>query len=123
MIAFFFGGSCPDGWTELTEARGRAIIGLPAGGTNGNTHGSQLTGNSPATRSLSHSHTASASVFTPTTVTPGASGVAVSSASPVSHTHTISVFSSSLSISTGDIIPTIQVSLIARLFSSIFCTY
>ena len=34
--------SCPSGWTELTSARGRYIVGLPSGGTKGTTIGTAL---------------------------------------------------------------------------------
>ena len=34
--------SCPSGWTELISARGRYIVGLPAGGTLGGTSGTAL---------------------------------------------------------------------------------
>jgi hypothetical protein len=34
--------SCPSGWTEVTDAQGRAIVGLPAGGTLAGTVGSGL---------------------------------------------------------------------------------
>lgn len=111
MIAFFFSAVCPDGWAELTEAQGRAIIGLPSGATNAHTHGTALNGDSPASVSLTHTHSASSSTFTPATVNPGASGTNVPSASTASHSHTITVDSASPSLSTGDIIPTIQVCL------------
>lgn len=32
-VMFFNLGACPSGWTELTAAQGRVIVGLPAGGT------------------------------------------------------------------------------------------
>jgi len=35
--------SCPSGWTEVTDAQGRAIVGLPPGGTLNGTVGSGLT--------------------------------------------------------------------------------
>jgi len=34
--------SCPSGWTELTSARGRYIVGLPSGGTLAGTAGTAL---------------------------------------------------------------------------------
>ncbi len=34
--------SCPSGWTELTSARGRYIVGLPSGGTLAGTTGTAL---------------------------------------------------------------------------------
>ncbi len=41
-VAFFNLSACPSGWTELTSARGRYIVGLPAGGTLGATVGTAL---------------------------------------------------------------------------------
>jgi hypothetical protein len=41
-VMFFNLGSCPAGWTELTAARGRYIVALPAGGTLGGTDGTPL---------------------------------------------------------------------------------
>jgi hypothetical protein len=42
-VAFFLLPSCPSGWAEYTEARGRYIVGLPSGGTLGGTAGTALT--------------------------------------------------------------------------------
>ncbi len=42
MVLFFNLSACPSGWTELTSARGRYIVGLPAGGTLGATVGTAL---------------------------------------------------------------------------------
>ncbi|MCX7616024.1 MAG: hypothetical protein N2Z68_01385 [Patescibacteria group bacterium] len=42
MVLFFNLPSCPSGWTELTSARGRYIVGLPAGGTLAATVGTAL---------------------------------------------------------------------------------
>lgn len=42
-VMFFNGNSCPSGWTELTQARGRAIVGLPGGGSLGGVLGAALT--------------------------------------------------------------------------------
>jgi hypothetical protein len=53
--------SCPSGWTELTLAQGRTIVGLPSGGTLSGTVGSSL-GN---LENRSHSH----SINPPHTVT------------------------------------------------------
>jgi len=33
VIAYTINGSCPSGWTEFTDARGRYIVGLVSGGT------------------------------------------------------------------------------------------
>ena len=42
-VMFFNRSSCPSGWTELTSARGRSLVGLPSGGTLGGTQGTALT--------------------------------------------------------------------------------
>lgn len=41
-IAFFATSTCPTGWTELTTARGRYLVGLPSGGTLAGTAGTAL---------------------------------------------------------------------------------
>jgi hypothetical protein len=41
-VMMFDLSACPSGWTELTQARGRALVGLPAGGTGGGTVGTPL---------------------------------------------------------------------------------
>jgi hypothetical protein len=43
MVAFFNLSTCPTGWTELTSARGRYIVGLPLSGTLAGTQGTALT--------------------------------------------------------------------------------
>ena len=55
-VMFFNLATCPSGWTELTAARGRYIVGLPASGTLTGTAGTQLTDleNRPVGR---HRHT------------------------------------------------------------------
>lgn len=42
QVAFFNLSSCPSGWTELTSARGRYIVGLPSAGTLAGTAGTAL---------------------------------------------------------------------------------
>lgn len=42
MIALF-NATCPTGWTELTAARGRVVVGVPASGTLAGTVGTALT--------------------------------------------------------------------------------
>ena len=42
-IMFFNLASCPSGWTELTAARGRYLVGLTSGGTLAGTAGTALT--------------------------------------------------------------------------------
>ena len=44
--------SCPSGWSEYTNANGRAVVGLQPGGTLGSTIGSPLTN----LESRTHSH-------------------------------------------------------------------
>jgi len=57
MILFFNLTSCPSGWSEVTTARGRYLVGLPSGGTLAGTAGQQLTNleNRPVGQ---HTHTA-----------------------------------------------------------------
>ena len=43
MVAPFNLVSCPSGWSELTAARGRYVVGLPSGGTLAATQGTALT--------------------------------------------------------------------------------
>jgi len=43
MVSFFNLASCPSGWTELTTARGRSLVGLPLSGTLAGTAGTALT--------------------------------------------------------------------------------
>jgi hypothetical protein len=42
MIMFFDLSSCPTGWSEYTNARGRYLVGVPAGGAKGITVGNAL---------------------------------------------------------------------------------
>jgi hypothetical protein len=42
-VSFFNLAACPSGWTELTAAQGRYLVGLPSGGTLGGTTGTALT--------------------------------------------------------------------------------
>lgn len=42
-VMFFNSTVCPSGWSELTSARGRYIVGLPLSGTLGGTAGTALT--------------------------------------------------------------------------------
>lgn len=41
-VMFFDAATCPTGWTEMTNAKGRYLVGLPAGGTHGATVGTAL---------------------------------------------------------------------------------
>ena len=41
-VMFFNGAACPSGWTELTAARGRYLVGLPSGGALAATAGTAL---------------------------------------------------------------------------------
>jgi hypothetical protein len=41
-VIFFNLATCPSGWTELSSARGRYLVGLPAGGTLAGTAGTAL---------------------------------------------------------------------------------
>ncbi len=42
-VMFFNLASCPSGWTELTSARGRYLVGRPSGGALAGTQGTALT--------------------------------------------------------------------------------
>jgi len=42
-VMFSTGASCPAGWSELTAAQGRCLVGLPSGGTLAGTVGTALT--------------------------------------------------------------------------------
>ena len=57
MVAFFNLSSCPTGWSELTSARGRYIVGLPSGGTLAGTAGTAFTTNAENRTVGPHSHT------------------------------------------------------------------
>jgi hypothetical protein len=41
-VMFFDLASCPEGWTEMADAQGRTLVGLPSSGTLGGTVGSAL---------------------------------------------------------------------------------
>ncbi|MBM4251771.1 MAG: hypothetical protein FJ146_07350 [Deltaproteobacteria bacterium] len=75
-VAYFNTSNCPAGWSELTAARGRTIMGLPAGGTLAGTVGTSLTNlsNRTITDVPAHTH----SVAPPSTVSTDAGA----------HTHT-----------------------------------
>jgi len=47
------------GWSEYTSARGRMIVGLPSGGTDGGTVGTALTNAQDKSKSIAHDHTMS----------------------------------------------------------------
>lgn len=61
----FFASSCPGGWSEFAGAEGRAIVGLPAGGTLGGTVGTALTDQEDRTHThpysdvIAHTHSVS----------------------------------------------------------------
>lgn len=42
-VMYFNSSTCPQGWNELTSARGRYIVGMPSGGTLNGTAGTPLT--------------------------------------------------------------------------------
>lgn len=60
-VIFYNGAACPSGWTELTSARGRYLVGLPSGGTLAGTAGTALSDleNRPTGQ---HNHTATTSI-------------------------------------------------------------
>ena len=59
FVGFFNSASCPPGWSELIGARGRAVVGLPGGGTLSGTVGTGLSdqGTRTITEVPEHSHT------------------------------------------------------------------
>ncbi len=83
LVGFFTGGTCPSGWSEVTAARGRVIVGLPSGGTNQGAYGTALSNLGPRSVTLSisnlppHTHDVNPAPFAATTGTDGA------------HTHTM----------------------------------
>lgn len=102
-------GSCPTGWTEFTELRGRAPVGLPLSGTNGanvgtaltdvenravGTHGHAVTDDGHNHTQQAHAHTVSGSHVHGTwaTTTFGFSGI-----SGVNHTEAAGTTSTSTS--------------------------
>lgn len=52
LVGFFMGGTCPSGWSEVTAARGRVIVGLPSGGTNQGAYGTALSNLGPRSVTL-----------------------------------------------------------------------
>ncbi len=59
----FFNGPCPAGWTEVTSAQGRYIVGVPVGGSVGGTAGVALANLEERNNVGFHGHVAS--VFDP----------------------------------------------------------
>ena len=58
LVAYRASGiSTPAGWSEYTSARGRMIVGLPSGGTDGGTVGTALTNAQDKSKSIAHAHT------------------------------------------------------------------
>ena len=47
----------PTSWSEVTTARGRCIVGVPSGGTDGATQGTALTDQQNKSKSIAHTHT------------------------------------------------------------------
>ncbi len=67
-VVFYDGAACPDGWTEVIDARGRYIVGLN-GGTSGSVIGSSLSNGENRTVGQ-HNHSASGLSFSGTAVDP-----------------------------------------------------
>jgi len=64
QVAFFQLSSCPTGWTELTAARGRYLVGMPGSGTLSASVGTALT--DQENRAVGqHNHTATSTVTDP----------------------------------------------------------
>ncbi|MCK5211385.1 hypothetical protein KAJ89_01660 [Candidatus Parcubacteria bacterium] len=59
FVGFFNSASCPPGWSELIGARGRAVVGMPGGGTLAGTVGTGLSdqGTRVITEVPEHTHT------------------------------------------------------------------
>ena len=126
-VMFFALPTCPAGWTELTEARGRAVVGLVSGGTLSGTVGSVLTDledrahthdvnpvSTATTSDGSHSHTLGAPTDTSTARDWSGTNFAT-----IAHTHNVSIGgshshsvdipnTSSTAAYTSDVIPYIQ---------------
>jgi hypothetical protein len=89
-VMFFDLPACPTGWSPLDEARGRAIVGVPTGGTLGGTVGA-----TPLADLEDRAHTHVVDPAAATTSTDGAHthsvdpGVVNSSFVDLSHTHAI----------------------------------
>lgn len=64
----FFNGACPADWSELANAQGRYLVGLPSGGTLGGMQGTVLT-NTQSRPVGQHGHTLSNNSHTHATVT------------------------------------------------------
>jgi hypothetical protein len=93
MVMFYDGSSCPAGWSELTAARGRYLVGLPSGGTLDGTSGTALS-NLEARAVGLHSHTATDSGHSHTATDSGHSHTATDAghshtATDSGHTHSI----------------------------------
>ena len=54
----------PTSWSEVTTARGRCIVGVPSGGTDGATQGTALTDNQNKSKSIAHTHSGGAHTHT-----------------------------------------------------------
>jgi len=129
-VMFFDDTSCPTGWSELTAARGRAVVGLPSGGTLAGTIGTALT--NVENRAHSHSvnpsavNTSSDGSHSHTTGEPTQKGAVALTAGSIfidygeaNHLHSVSTASNhnhsvnipltnSTNAQTGDVIPYIQ---------------
>ncbi|MEK9143085.1 MAG: hypothetical protein AAB481_00435, partial [Patescibacteria group bacterium] len=82
-IVFYNGTSCPTGYNEVTGARGRTVVGLPAAGTLAGTVGTALTNLEDRTHTHtgpSHTHTGPSHTHTYTDV--------------IAHTHSITIHQS-----------------------------
>jgi hypothetical protein len=77
-VAFFAGSACPSYWTDRTDAHGRVIVGLHAGGALAATHGSALADQAARTLTEVPEHTHEVLALSVTTASE-------------SHDHTVSV--------------------------------
>ncbi len=85
-VVFYNGTSCPSGWSELTAARGRTVVGLPLSGTATGTVGTALTnlGTRTITDVPAHTHPVD-----PSATNTSSAGDHTHSGTESSHTHTI----------------------------------
>ncbi len=108
-IIYFNGTTCPSGWSEVTSARGRYLVGLPSGGTLAGSVGDDLS--NLENRNLgTHTHSASAvnSLHTHTLTSGGGVIRGTGSGYFTTGGDTVTVSVSTLSLPAGTPAPYIQ---------------
>jgi len=114
-------GNCPSGYTEVTAARGRSLVGTPSGGTTGGTVGTALT-DQQNKAAPTHSHSVPIGTSAPTvpayqstppfgTASGNTRNYIVPGAASDNAAVTYDLTSATSGVSTGDIIPYLQVKL------------